>query len=245
VAGIEKNLNVPWQPQRTLHFCGPAVAQMFLDFVNVGVSQADLWNDITNKTVGSRPPDAPPTDHAFPQQVCDSCDLNSTDPERWQCWDTTPEALSATVAARAGVALDARYVSTFDQGVEMLIDSLDRTPEVPAFATIHLINHWVLVKGYVRDDFASTEAPARQVGRYNLNGLYIHDPQELDEDERVRLVTVNDWRGKFGLVGCGAHIDTHPIVVVGTARLATWIPSAAALLLLLLLYLIWKWFVGG
>jgi hypothetical protein len=243
--GIEKNLDVHWFRQETLYFCGPAVAQMFLDFFKVSVSQADLWSDITNKTGGTRPPDAPPTDHDFPQQVCDNCNPNSNDPGRWQCWDTTPEALSATVASRGKVALDAHYAATFDQGVEMLIDSLDRTPEVPAFATIDLINHWVLVKGYVRDDFSSTEAPVQPVGRYNLNGLYIHDPQQLDEEERVRLVTVNDWRGKFGLIGCGAHIDTHPIVVGVAPRLAAWVPFAAVLAGLVLLYLIWKWYVGG
>jgi len=244
VAGTEKNLNVPWFHQQTLYFCGPAVAQMFLGYINVNVSQPDLWTDITSNSGGTRPADAPPTDHDFPQQVCDNCDPSSSDPERWECWDTTPEALSATVAARGGVPLNARYVSRFEEGVEMLIDSLDRTPEVPAFATIHLINHWVLVKGYLRDDFTSTQAPVQTVGRYNLNGLYIHDPKEWDPVERVKLVTVAGWRGKFGLVGCGDHIDTHPIVIPA-ARLAAWVPFAAILFALWLLYLVLKWWFGG
>lgn len=243
--GIEKNLNVQWFPQQTLFFCGPAVAQMFLDFIKVPVSQADLWTDIKNNTGGTRPPDALPGDHDFPEQVCDDCNPASNDPKRWQCWDATPEALSATVAKWGNVGLDARYVSTFDQGVEMLIDSLDQTPEVPAFATIHLINHWVLVKGYLRDDSASTAAPIQTIGRYNLNGLYILDPLELDGVARIRLVTVNDWRGKFGLIDCGAHQDTHPIVVSGTRPLAPWVWVATAVSGLLLLYLIWLWLAGG
>src|SRR5258705_9353483 len=244
MAAIEKNLDVNWFAQQTLFFCGPAVAQMFLDFVKVTVSQADLWSDIKRNTGGTRPPDALPSDHDFPEQVCDNCNPSSSDPRRWQCWDATPEALSATAAARGNVVLDAWYASTFDQGVEMLIDSLDRTPEVPPFATIYLINHWVLVKGYLRNDFALTTAPAQTIGRYNLNGLYIHDPQDWDGADRVRLVTVNDWRGKFGLVGCGDHIDTHPIVVAGTRRLAAWVKVAAVLVPLALLYLIWKWLTG-
>lgn len=243
MAGAEKNLNVTWQRQQTLYFCGPAVAQMFLDFVKVNVTQPDLWTDIQNNTGGSRPPDAPATDHDFPTQVCNDCNPGSTDPNRWQCWDTTPEALSATVAARGSVGLAARYPSRFDAGVEMLIDSLDRTPEVPAFATTYLINHWVLVKGYLRDDMTSQEAPVQDVGRFKLNGLYILDPQETDADERVKLVTVNGWRSKFGLIDCGQHQGTYPIVITA-ARLAMWVPFVL-ILVVLLIYWWWRWYVGG
>lgn len=243
MAGVEKNLNLTWQRQQTLYFCGPAVAQMFLEFVKVNVTQPDLWTDIQNNTGGSRPPDAPATDHDFPTQVCNDCNPGSTDPNRWQCWDTTPEALSATVAARGSVGLAARYPSRFDAGVEMLIDSLDGTPEVPAFATTYSINHWVLVKGYLRDDMTSQEAPAQDVGRFKLNGLYILDPQETDADQRVKLVTVNGWRSKFGLIACDQHQGTYPIVITA-ARLAVWVPFVL-ILVVLLLYWWWRWYVGG
>lgn len=243
MAGVEKNLNVNWQRQQTLYFCGPAVAQMFLDFVKVTVTQPDLWTDIQNNTGGSRPSDAPATDHDFPTQVCNDCNPGSTDPNRWQCWDTTPDALSATVAARGSVGLEARYPARFDDGVEMLIDSLDRTPEVPAFATTYLINHWVLVKGYLRDDTASQEAPIQNVGRYKLNGLYVLDPQETDADERVKLVTVNGWRSRFGLIACDQHQGTYPIVVTA-ARLAVWVPFVV-ILVVAILYWWWTWYVAG
>ena len=244
MAAIERNPDVHYFRQERLYFCGPAVAQMFLDVTKVVASQENLWTDIKSKTSGARPPDAPATDHDFPEQVCDNCNPSSSDPLRWQCWDTTPEALGAAVEALGNIPLDARYVSSFDEGVEMLIDSLDRTPEVPAFATTYLVNHWVLITGYLRDDFASTAAPATTVGRYNLNGLYIRDPQELDAEARVRLVTVAGWRGKFGLVDCGAHTDMYPIVVHGTRRMAAWVPIAALVPGLWLLYLIWKWLTG-
>ncbi|HET7220947.1 MAG TPA: hypothetical protein VFJ02_22995 [Vicinamibacterales bacterium] len=244
MAGIEKNLDVQWFRQQTLFFCGPAVAQMFLSFLKITVSQQDLWTDITNNTGGTRPPDAPATGHEFPQQVCDNCNPSSSNPGRWECWDTTPDALGTVVATRGKIGLAARYASRFDEGVEMLIDSLDRTPQAPAFATVNLINHWVLVKGYLRDDFTSTSAPVQTVGRYNLNGLYIHDPQEEDEVERVKLVTVNGWRSKFGLIGCGPHIDTYPVVIT-TAPMAAFVRYAAFLVAVVLLYYFWKWWSSG
>jgi hypothetical protein len=244
MAGIEKNLNVNWHRQQTLYFCGPAVAQMFLDFVQVAATQPDLWTDIQNNTNGSRPADAPATDHDFPTQVCNDCNPGSTDPERWQCWDTTPEALSTTVAARGSVTLAARYPSTFDQGVKMLIDSLDRTPEVPAFATIHLINHWVLVKGYLRDDATSQEAPIQDVGGIKLNGLYILDPQEEDATERVKLVTVNGWRRKFGLIACDKHQGTYPIVIT-VVPMAAWVPFVLMLVVGLVAFWLWYIYVIG
>lgn len=244
MAGTQKNLNVTWQRQQTLYFCGPAVAQMFLDFVKVSATQPDLWTDIQNNTGGSRPSDAPTTDHDFPTQVCDNCDRTSTDPERWKCWNTTPEALSTTVAARGGVDLAARYPSTFDQGVEMLIDSLDRTPEVPAFATITLLNHWVLVNGYLRDCATSQAAPLQTVGHYKLNGIYILDPQQEDADERVKLVTVNGWRSNFGLIACDTHQGTYPIVVT-VARMAAWVPFVLMLVVGLIAFWLWYLYVGG
>jgi hypothetical protein len=244
MAGTQKNLNVQWFPQQTLYFCGPAVAQMFLDYVNVTVTQPDLWTDIRNNTGGKRPGDAPASGHEFPQQVCDNCNPASNDPRRWACWDTTPEALGVAVGMRGTVGLGARYASKFDEGVELLIDSLDGAPEVPAFATTYIINHWVLVKGYVRDDFTSTSAPAQTVGRYKLNGIYVSDPQASDPVDRVRFVTVNGWRGQFGLIACGPHIDTYP-VVIRSARVASWVWYVLILISMLFLYSILRWYVGS
>ena len=232
MAGVEKFLGVQWFKQETLFYCGPAVAQMFLDFAKIAAPQADLWVDVTNNTGGSLPADAPASDHAFPQQVCDNC-AAAGNPNVWQCWDTTPEALRTVVNARAGTSLGVRYPSTFDDGVGMLIESLDRSPEVPAFATVHQINHWILVEGYLRDDEVSTEAPAETVGKYRLNGIYILDPQDRDDVEHVRFVTVTDWRSKFGIIGCGVHVDTYP-VVVGVSRFARLVRAGATVFILVL-----------
>jgi hypothetical protein len=237
---------VQWFEQETLFYCGPAVAQMFLDYFKVVVTQDRLWNDIKSNSGGVRPADAPPSDHAFPEQVCDNCELNDKKPPVWECWDTTPEALRTTVIAHGNIGLSAQYPSTFDDGVVKLIESLDLPQAVPPFATIYLVNHWVLVDGYRRDDETSVEAPAVTVGKYRLNGLYILDPQELDAVERVRLVTVQDWRTKFGLVPCGPHTDTYPVVVGGGgARLAARARTALFFLVLLgLAILILRWLFG-
>ena len=84
----------------------------------------------------------------------------------------------------------------------------------------------------------------KQSGSTELNGIYILDPQEADAEERIKLVTVLAWHSDFGLVPCGDHIDTHPIVV-GETRFAKWITAAMVLVVTSLLYLIWKWLVPG
>ena len=124
MSGVQKILDVGWYSQEKSFFCGPAVAQMFLGFFGVAASQPDLWSDITNNTGGNRPPDAPPTDHDFPQQVCDNCEVDPTKPPQWECWDTTPEVLRTIVMARADVPLGTHYSNTFVAGVERLIQSL-------------------------------------------------------------------------------------------------------------------------
>lgn len=243
MAGLEKHLNVPWYGQATLYFCGPAVAQMFLEFFGVIVSQPDLWEDIKNNSGGSRPPDAPSSGHEFPEQVCDNCEPNPALPPKWECWDTTPEALKKTIEARkSGVALRVRYSSLFDDATSALIESLDRSSEIPPLATLSLVNHWVLVNGYLRDDSASIEMPPVTVGKYNLNGLYILDPQQPDPDVRVKLISTNDWRAQFGLIGCGPLQDRYPVVVGENPRIAWWV-WLMAVFVLIVVWMIARWLV--
>ena len=247
MAGVETLLDVEWFGQEELYFCGPAVAQMFLGYFKVAVSQDDLWTDVTNNTGGNRPASAPSTGHDFPQQVCHNCEVNTTRPPDWVCWDTTPEALQRVVNARTStVSLAVQYPSTFDQGVEMLIESLDRAPAVPPFATTTLLNHWVLVNGYMRDDFTATEAPAVQVGKYYLNGIYILDPLQLDAAQRVRLVAVRDWRAQFGSIACASdpNVNKHPIVVGGGLKLAAWAHPWRFAVITLILILLWFWWIS-
>jgi hypothetical protein len=167
--------------------------------------------------------------------VCDNCGTDRA-PD-WQCWDTTPEALQKTVADETALTLGADYPSTFEPGVVLLIESLDRATAVPPFATITGINHWVLVIGYRRDD---PDLPSEPVGEYKLNGLYYLDPQQEDTAERVKFVTTEAWKGLFGLILCGPHIDTRP-VVVGEDRFPRWVPAAAVAAGALILVIAWWW----
>jgi hypothetical protein len=245
VAGVENRQPVEWLKQERLYFCGPAVAQMFLNFFGVGVSQPDLWTDIQYNSGGTRPPDAPATDHDFPQQVCENC--NGTTPPQWECWDTTPEALQKTVAARWGNApLAGHYPGTFDEGVGLLIESLDRTPAIPSFATIQLVNHWVLVNGYLRDDFTSVEFPPQKVGKYNLNGVYILDPLQEDDVQRVRLVAVNDWRAQFGSIACAMskNVDKYPVIVGENSKFPRWLAAVLTITIISIAILLWLWMLA-
>lgn len=255
MAREEKYLPVPWFEQETLDFCGPAVAQMFLKHHGVTASQPHLWTDIqaNSSGTGAGPPNLP-----FPTQVCDDCGKDTrTGQTIWQCWNTTPEALEKTVEARApAVALAVRYPDAFRNGTAMLVESLDRVPDVPPFATLYTINHWVVVNGYVRNDVTSTAFPPVTVGPYQLNGIYILDPQEDSATERVRLIamtgsgpdTAEDWSDMFGLLTCGSNVDTYPVVVGEDAPpllVPIKFPLVWILLLLLVLLALLAWWFGG
>ena len=174
MAGEEKRLEIPWYLQQTDYFCGPAVAQMFLSFFGVKdpqggwvpgayIPQPQLWEEIKGNTGGRRPAEAPASVQEFPGQVCDKCESSRGEPPTWECWDTTPEALQKTVTLQSGITLAPRYSADFDEGMNLIIESLDRSPAIPAFATTSTINHWVLVNGYWRNDFGSTDAPIEAV----------------------------------------------------------------------------------
>lgn len=242
MAGIEKQLGVDWLKQEKLYYCGPAVAQMFLKYFGVAVTQDALWADIkanSNGTGSSNPPSAA-TDPNFPTQVCDNCDGAS--PPVWTCWNCTPDALRKTVAGHTAKAtLAGRYPSTFAEGVTELIESIDRTPGVPPFATITSMNHWVLVTGYLQNDMSSVGLPVEQVGTYKLNGLYLCDPQSESAADSFKLVTVADWHEQFGLIACASdpNLDRYP-VLVGTELYPKWLMFVLAALFMLLL--LWLWY---
>jgi hypothetical protein len=243
MAGTEKILPVTWFEQETTYFCGPAVAEMFLDAFTISASQAELWTDIKNNTGGHRPKDAPASESAFDEQVCDNC--NGANPPVWTCWSTTPEALQRTISARTNkVALAVHYPRDFYKGVEMLIDSIESLG-VPAFATTNTINHWVLVHGYLRDDSA-IGLPPEQVGKYNLNGVYVLDPQQTDEQERVKLVAMRDWHRQFGLIACASspNLDGYPVVAAEISKFTKWFYVATLGCMALIVWFLWKWFAG-
>lgn len=240
--GIEKILAVEWYKQEKLYYCGPAVAQMFLKYFSVALTQDVLWADIkanSNGTGSSNPPSAD-TDPDFPTQVCDNC--NGANPPVWTCWNCTPEALRTTVAGHtAKAALAVRYLDTFDDGVTELIESLDRSPAVPPFATITSVNHWSLVIGYLQNDLTSTQFPVEQVGKYKLNGLYVLDPQSAAAADTFKLVPVLKWRQNFGLIACASdpNLDRYPVVVGTDSNPAWWVFGLGVVFIVLLLWLWW------
>jgi Peptidase_C39 like family len=243
--GIEKILAVDWFAQEKLYYCGPAVAQMFLKHFGVAVSQDDLWSDIKANSNGSGSPNPPSanTDPDFPKQVCENCD--GVSPPVWTCWNATPDALQKTVKGRTTKAtLAVRYPSTFEAGVTKLIESIDRSPAVPPFATISSVNHWVVVAGYLRNDVTSTQFPVEQVGKYKLNGLYLLDPQNAGPTGSFKLVTVGAWHQQFGLIACASdpNLDRYPVVVGTDAKKKkkAWMIGGVSLVLALLF--LWLWY---
>jgi hypothetical protein len=243
--GIEKILAVDWFAQEKLYYCGPAVAQMFLKHFGVAVSQDDLWAYIKSNSDGSGSPNPPGagSDPDFPKQVCENCD--GTNPPEWTCWNTTPGALQKTVKGQTAKAtLAIRYPGTFEEGVTQLIESIDRSPAVPPFATIGSVNHWIVVNGYIQNDVTSTQFPVEQIGSYKLNALYLLDPQSAGSTGSFKLVSVGAWRQQFGLIACTSdpNLDRYP-VVVGTDRKKSWVVwTVSATLLLVIIW--WLWYMA-
>jgi hypothetical protein len=214
--GVEKVVPVHWVRQETTYYCGPAVAHMFLKRFSIEASQQDLWNDIKKNTGGHRPKGAPGenTDPEFDTQICINC--SGAKPPEWTCWNTTPEALQKTLRERAPhVGMKVQYPEAADEGMEQLVDTIDQADGIPALATETSLHHWVVVSGYLRDDTASTEFPAQQVGKYLLNGLYVVDSDGATEPDRFGFKTVNAWREDFGAIGCAEHAQNnrYPVII--------------------------------
>ena len=247
MAGIEKKLALDWFAQQKLYYCGPAVAQMFLNHFGVVASQDDLWADIKSNSNGTGSPNPPSanTDPNFPKQVCENCDGET--PPVWTCWNATPDALQKTVKGRTSKAtLAIKYPGTFEEGVTQLIESIDRSPGVPPFATISSVNHWVVFGGYIQNDLTSTQFPVEQIGPYKLNALYLFDPQSAGPTGSFKMVKVADWRQQFGLIACASdpNLDRYP-VVVGTDQKnkSAWLAVVVSGVLLLVIIL-WLWYAA-
>ena len=240
--GIEKLLPVAWLKQGTLYYCGPAVAQMFLKYFGVAVTQDVLWAEIKANSNGSGSPNPPgaDSDPDFPTQVCENCD--GANPPVWTCWNSTPDALQKTISAHTAKAtLATRYASTFEEGVTELIQSIDRSPGVPPIATITSMNHWVIACGYLQNDVTSVEFPVEQVGTYKLNGLYVLDPQAQLVADSFKLITVGEWHQQFGLIGCASNpnLDRYP-VMVGTDLYPKWLLYVVLALFIVLAFWLWS-----
>jgi hypothetical protein len=218
---------------------------MFLKHFGVVASQDDLWADIKSNSTGTGSPNPPSanTDPDFPKQVCENCDGEA--PPVWTCWNATPDALQKTVKGRTSKAtLAIKYPGTFEEGVTQLIESIDRSPGVPPFATISSVNHWVVCGGYIQNDLTSTQLPVEQIGTYKLNGLYLLDPQNAGPTGSFKLVSVGAWRQQFGLIACASdpNLDRYP-VMVGTGSKKPWLVVGVTGALLLVI-IMWLWSVA-
>ena len=239
-----------WSQQANDFFCGPAVAEMYLEFAirTAGTTapvptQADLWEFIKAKSPSTRPKDAPEEEPFYDNQHCDNYGQNTNTGETiWSCWSTSPAGLRVAIYGYApvGYGVEEKYPMTFDDGINLLMAALDGSPRLPAIATKNAINHWVIVNGYRRDLVGDPNFPAVQAGNYQLNGVYILDPGEIDAVKRLRLIATNDWRAQYGLISCGTYSNAHPTVVPDHApgkKWPYWVLAAAIVLPLLWYFL--------
>ena len=223
-----KKFPVPWFRQQLSYYCGPATAQMVLSHLGFARTQDHLWGLITSKTVGTRPPNAPPTPGQYPSQHCYDCG-------NWHCWDTLPQSLALAMNAELPyVRYTALHAPTIDAGITALVDSIRKPPQVPPFATLWAVNHWIVVTGYHAGDDLLPGMPPVDVAGLPLNGVYINDPQWADDSGTLRLVSTGQFRRAFGLINCGPNTDRHPIVV-GTDLF--WL-----IRILILIWIKLKWF---
>ncbi|WP_342771072.1 hypothetical protein [Methanoculleus sp. UBA416] len=121
---VTKQLSVPYYEQEASCYCGPAVAQMWIDFHNGYISQDTLWSSI-----------------------------QSHNREGWPLWYTDPDGLAACVSDYLSnfVAEDRRW-SYFDSAnIAMAMDIVDLDNPTPAL--INDGDHWVLVKGVSYEDY--------------------------------------------------------------------------------------------
>jgi hypothetical protein len=208
-----KKLRVQWRRQERGFFCGPACLQMVLGFLGLRRTQQQLFDDVVARSTGTRPPDAPCNANraCYPTQVCYRCGS-------WECWDTDPEAFTTTLKDRApAVRFELHYDAETDVGTNRIIAAIRPAQGVPPVATVGSFNHWIVVNGYHLED-------AKEIARRNedpdlhpaVKGLYLLDP--LVRTARMRLVQIDEWNERFGLVDCGDHLDEHIVIAGSRAR---------------------------
>lgn len=205
-------LNVDWSKQATETFCGPATAHMYLRYALSASGsttplpdQNALWAAISKTQ---------------------RCDLCGTDPQTGEtvlrCWDTSPEALRDAVNsfAPAGYKLSVAYTANQGAGTDALIKALETPKAMPAIATKTTTNHWMIVNGFRHGE---TDPPPQTVGGYQLNGMYVQDPNIADANERLQLVSTARWLANFGIIPCGPDVDTYPVLTRVEVKAKPWL----------------------
>jgi len=206
---VTKQLSVPYYEQETNYTCGPAVAQMWIDFHNGYVSQDTLWNCIQDNNR-----------------------------EGWPMWATDPYGLAACVSNYLNnfIAEDCRwsYFSTANIALAMDIVDMDNSPP----ALINAGRHWVLVKGVSYEDYYGIVQDVygfwvHDPWEYDINHSYSID----DWQDVLTPVDINGsrwdgyWttvRGYWGtdVAGTGCPdtvpISDEPVTGENTTRPAVW-----------------------
>ncbi|PKL62161.1 MAG: hypothetical protein CVV31_07555 [Methanomicrobiales archaeon HGW-Methanomicrobiales-2] len=91
---VTKQLSLPYYEQETTYYCGPAVAQMWIDFHNGYVSQDTLWNCIQNNNIELWYTDP------YGLAACVSNYLNNfvAEDRRWSYFNTANIAMAMDIA---------------------------------------------------------------------------------------------------------------------------------------------------
>ena len=181
---VTKQLSVPYYEQEASCYCGPAVAQMWIDFHNGYISQDTLWSSI-----------------------------QSHNREGWPLWYTDPDGLAACVSDYLSnfVAEDRRW-SYFDSAnIAMAMDIVDLDNPTPAL--IYNGYHWVLVKGVSYEDYYGSiydvygfwvhdpwEDDINHVNRYYSTDDWsdVFTPVDIDGDESYWEGYWTHLRGYWG-----------------------------------------------
>lgn len=161
-------------------------------------TQESLWSEVKAATRGRGPSGRTlgcPV--AFATQKCEP----STEPRTSVCWCSTPQALARVINTHLGSrTYRVRALKGNEHLMRTILDSIDRRR--PAAVLVRGFQHWVVVCGY-----RQVASAARVIGRRNLSGFYILDPQrgrrspmfvpsEKWFDEYLRVVPCGMFEGR-------------------------------------------------
>ena len=221
----QNKLDVERAGQDKPFFCGPACAWMYVKYAwkSKGVispmpAQADLWAFITANSPSTQPAGiVPPPDPSYQKQHCDNCGISQqTGKTIWSCWSTSPEGLATTIKSHAPnlYGVEVKYPNIKGNGIDLMIAALDGTPKLPAIFTKTSVNHWCLLIGYLRDDTTLPDLPLVSLGSYNLNALYVLDPETAGSSGNPFLfVKASEFSSQYGSITCGTHSGEYPTLV--------------------------------
>jgi hypothetical protein len=207
----DKNLGVRPVKQETEYYCGPAAAEMVLEFLGVArPGGPKTWQDqirayIEKNTNANRPSlkaaPASPDNPAFDEQKCELCD------GEYECWATTPNVLKKLLNANQSVTTYQVSKRTTERGAtDAMLDNVDSGR--PVVALVEGWQHFVVVEGYRHDEAGSVSTYRR-----NLNGVWYCDPL----DGVLHYKDFSAWEGdSLYWVPCGTYAGD--ILVIRATR---------------------------